>query len=79
MEASEEKQVLRHIVKGIYNINTEDYDLFDKMLDSYTNKVYIGKYKTKDRYIHGEYKGMMVSIEKDGLKELYSLINHLLN
>lgn len=76
---SERKQVLRHIVKGIYNINTEEYELFDNMLDSYTNKVFIGQYKPEDKYIHGEYEGKLVSIEKEGLRELYSLINHLLN
>ena len=74
-----EKNVLRHIVKGIYNIDTNDYELFDNILDNYTDKVYIGQFRNEDKHIIGEYEGMVVSIEKDGLLELYSIINQLLN
>ena len=76
---NEEKKVLRHIVKGIYNIDTNDYELFDKILDNYTDKVYVGQFKNEGKHIIGEYNGMVVSIEKNGLLELYSIINELLN
>lgn len=74
---TEEKKVLREIIQSIYKIDTEQYEILDMILDRYTGKVHF-KQINNDKYIQGTYENEIVSIEKDGLLELYDIFYEIL-
>ena len=74
-----EKEVLREIVQGIFNIDTKEHEILDAILDRYTDNVYIGQFKCDDNYIHGTFNDDIVSINKESLKEMYDVFYEILN
>lgn len=74
-----EKKVLREIIRNIFGLDTEKYEIVDMALDKYTDKVFLGETKDKESYIIGTFEDTIVSIEKEGLMELYDVIDVMLS
>lgn len=76
---NEQKNVLREIIQGIFNIDTKKYEILDAILDNYTDKVYIGEMRDLNTHIYGTFNDSIVSVEKESLEEMYDVFNEILD